>query len=146
MTKYIGPVPLIEEHYHIKELIENQQKRSDDRTYHRERVKSLEERNDLIGDAKVVEAKEFYCEHCREDFRAMAVLQVEVDWSNPRQNIAFYKSKHRKCGIWGIRLVTDRQRDGYFVRSRIMRLQQGFHHKDVIQPHEIGYNMLYGKR
>lgn len=141
-----GPKPLIEEHHHIEELINNQQKRSDDRDYHRARVASLEERQKLIDDSLMIDKKDFHCSRCKVDFQAGAILQVEQDWSNPNQSIAFYKSKHRVCGRWSIRLVTDRQKDGYFIRSRLMRLEQGQHYADLVQPHENGFNLLYGKR
>lgn len=146
MSKYVGPVPLIEEHYHIKELIDRQQKRSDDRTYHREKAKEAEERQKIIDDSQMVVATDFHCDHCNKDFKAMAVLQVEIDWTNERQSIAFYKSKHRACGRWAIRLVTDKQRDGFYIKSRAMRIQQGIYHNDILQPFENGYNLLYGKR
>ncbi len=143
--KYYGPKPLVEEHYHIQELIDAQEKRSDDRQYHRDRVKNTEERQKLIDDARMVVATDFHCHRCREDFKQMAVLQVELDWSNLNQSIAFYKGKHRKCGNWCIRLVTDKQRDGFWVRSRAVAIDRGTHHADLIQPHETGFNLLYGK-
>lgn len=137
---------MIEEHYHIDELIDAQQKRSDDRTYHRERVKALEERSKIIDDAQMVISTDFHCIKCRKDFKANAVLQVEQDWSKPSQMIAFYKSKHRECGAWAIRNLTDKHQDGFWQRSRNARAEQGKYHNDLIQPFEIGFNMLYGKR
>jgi hypothetical protein len=141
----IGPKPLIEEHYHIEELIASQEKRSDERQYHRDKAKSLEERQKLIEDSKMVVATDFHCAFCRGDFKCTVVLQVENDWSNPKQSIAFYKGKHKKCGNWCIRLVTDKQKDGFFIRSRMMMLEQGKYHNDLLQPHETGFNLLYGK-
>lgn len=140
-----SPKPLIEEHYHIRELIEAQEKRSEDRTYHREKAKNAEERSKLIDDAKKVELIDFHCTRCKIDFRMFAVKQVEIDWSCSTQSIAYYKGKHKKCGDWSIRLITDKQHDGYWLRSRAVRIDQGKHHNDLIQPHETGFNLLYGK-
>lgn len=140
------PKPLIEEHYHIQELIDRQEKRTEEKNYHREKAKEKEEREKLIADAKPVEDKDFFCRHCQDDFTCQSVLQIEVDWSNSAQRIAFYKAKHKKCGNWCIRLVTDRQRDGYWIRSRRVRADQGKHHNDLLQPFETGFNLLYGKR
>jgi hypothetical protein len=143
--KYTGPKPLVEEHYHIEELIAAQEKRADDREYHRTKEKNAAERQKTIDDARMQVATDFYCSQCGVDYKVNAVLQVEVDWSCPGQCIAFYKGKHRECGSWAIRLITDKQRDGYFARSRLVRIDQGMHHNDLIQPHEEGFNLLYGK-
>lgn len=140
------PKPLVEEHYHIEELITAQQKRSDDRTYYQERIKNSEERQKMIDDAQMMISTDFYCLQCHKEFKANAVLQVEQDWSKLSQCIAFYKSKHKECGKWSIRHLTDKHLDGFWRRSKLARLEQGKYHNDLIQPFEINYNMLYGKR
>lgn len=138
------PRPDIEQHYHIRELIERQEKRSEDREYHRRKGKALEERNDIIKDSKTFCVTDFWCPKCKIDFKSMSIKEVEIDWSCPTQYIAFYKSKCDK-GHWCIRLITDRQKDGYFIRSRLMAIDRGKHILDVVQPYETGYNLLYGK-
>lgn len=143
--KLQGPRPLIEEHYHIQDLIERQERRTEDRVYHQERIKSAEERQKLIDDSKMVTATDFHCEKCKVDFSQGAVLQVELDWSNLSQSIAFYKAKHRQCGNWCIRLVTDKHKDPFWQRSRRVLQERGKYHNDLIQPHETGFNLLYGK-
>lgn len=140
-----GPKPLIEQHYHITELIEGQQKRTDDRNYHREKGKALEERNDLIRDSKLVTVTDFWCDDCKKDFKSMSIRQVEIDWSNTLQNIAFYKTKC-DCDKWCIRLITDRHKDAFFTKSKLMALDRGNHANDTIQPYETNFNLLYGKR
>lgn len=140
-----GPKPLIEEHYHIEHLIDMQERRAEDRQFHKDRLKALEERNELIGDAKVIVHTDFHCSRCRKDFASIAHLQVEQDWSNLSQNIAFYKAKHRECGNWCIRLVTDKPSDAFWYRSIRVALERGVYHNDALQPHETGFNLLYGK-
>ncbi len=137
------PHPDIEDHYHIRELIEGQEKRSADRTYHKNRAKDLAERDDLIADAKWVETKDFWCDICKLDFKGQAVKQVEEDWSTP-QRIAFYKTKCFK-GHWCIRLITDRHKDAFYQKSKFVALDRGNHHEDTMQPFETGFNLLYGK-
>jgi len=139
------PRPDVEHHHHVRELIERQEKRSDDRTYHRNRVKAIEERNDLIKDSKMSVITDFWCEKCRKDFKAVAFKQVEDDWSNISQQIAFYKTKCER-GHWCIRLVTDKHKDGFYIRSRFMSLDRGNHYADIVQPFETNFNLLYGKR
>lgn len=138
--------PNIENHHHIKSLIDGQKKRSDDRDYHRNRSKNLEERQSTIEKSLMFVATDFHCSKCSEDFKAMAVLEVETDWSNVNQSIAFYRSKHKACGTRSIRLVTDKQKDGFFIKSRAIRLEQGKYHNALLQPFESGYNLLYGKK
>lgn len=143
--EYRGPKPLIEEHYHIQELIDSQEKRSNERQYFKDKNKALEERQSIIEDSLMLVATDFHCNKCNEDFKQMAVLQVEIDWSNVFQNIAFYKGKHRSCGSWAIRLVTDKQRDSFWQRSKAVALERGKYHNDILQPFETGFNLVYGK-
>lgn len=138
------PRPLIEDHYHIRELIENQEVRAADRIAYREKEKTAAERDDLIKDAKWFVLTDFWCDTCKKDFKAQAIKQVEDDW-NANQRIAFYKTKCFK-GHWCIRLVTDRHKDAFFIRSRLLALDRGNHAADIVQPFETGYNMLYGKK
>ena len=143
--KDYSPRPNIEQHYHIRELIERQDKRSNDRIYHQERQATKDEREKLIADNKVKELVDFHCSDCKTDFKGEAIKQVEVDWSNETQNIAFYKTKCF-CGKWCIRHITDRFRDAYWFKSRNVALDRGRHHNDILQPFETGYNLLYGKK
>ena len=137
------PHPLTEDHYHIQDLINAQQKRSDDRQYHKDRIKELEQREDLIEDSKPLTLTDFYCSKCKKDFKAQTVKQVEEDWTS-NQRIAFYKTKCFR-GHWCIRLITDRQQDGFWQRSRLVALDRGKNFNDALQPFEIGYYTLYGK-
>lgn len=139
------PKPLIEEHYHIQELIDGQEKRTNDRNYHREKEKEREERNDLIKDSQIVVVTDFFCHKCKEDFKSMAIRQVEIDWTNSNQYIAFYKTKCDK-GHWCIRLITDRHKDAFWSKSRLMALDRGNHYADTVQPYETNFNLLYGKK
>jgi len=143
--KDYGPKPNIEFHYHIQELIERQRIRSDDREYHRQRIKTLDDREDLIKDSKEFILTDFWCDKCKQDFKAVAVRQIEVDWSNSSQRIAFYKTKCFK-GHWVIRLITDRHVDAFYAKSKLLALDRGNHYADTVQPFESGFNLLYGKK
>jgi len=139
------PRPEIENHFHIRELIEAQEKRASDRTYHRDRIKALEERDKEINLAPAKQTMGFYCEKCKEDFMGEAIKQVEVDWSNTSQRIAFYKTKCFK-GHWCMRLITDRLKDAYFFKSKRVAQDRMKHSLDLIQSFETNYNLLYGKK
>jgi hypothetical protein len=137
-----GPKPLIEEHYHIQELIERQEKRSAERTYFQEKVKLGEERIKEIADAKVQAQADFLCRKCGQEFKGVAVRQVEVPFNGPP--IAYYKHKCDK-GHWCMRYITEKWKDPYWVRSKAVARDKGKRYKDMIQPHEEGFNLLYKK-
>lgn len=139
------PRPDVERHYHIKDLIEFQEKRAQDRNFYRDRQKLADDRESYITDAKMVVLTDFWCDKCKEDFKGQSVKQVETDWTNSLQNIAFYKNKCSK-GHWCIRLITDRHKDGFFIKSKLMALDKGRHHNDTIQPDQTNFNLLYGKK
>jgi hypothetical protein len=139
------PKPDVEYHYHIEELISRQEKRTDDRNYHRDRAKLAQERMDLIKDGQARILTDFWCDKCQIDLKGEAIKQVEVDWSNPTQYIAFYRTKCYK-GHFVTRLITDRHKDLFWFKSRGVARDRGRHYADTVQPHETGFNMLYGKR
>lgn len=138
-----SPRPEVENHHHIRDLIEAQEKRATDRTYHQDRVKALDERDKDIREADGKKTLPFYCVSCGDDFIGEAVKQVEEDWS-ANQRIAFYKTKCFK-GHWCIRLVTDRLRDGYFFKSKRIAVDRGKGYADMLQPFQTNYNLMYGK-
>lgn len=140
------PRPNVEYHYHIRELIENQEKRTNDRNRSRNKEKEQAEREEDIQRAKPIDIVEFYCSHCEEDFAQIAYKQVETDWSNTNQRIAFYKSKCDDCGTWAIRYITNKYSDPYWSESKQVARDRGKHYADILQPWETGYNLLYGRK
>jgi len=139
------PRPEIENHYHIRMLFEAQERNASDRQFHRDREKMAQERSDLIKDAKPKEVKAFWCDTCKLDFLGESIKEVEVDWSNPSQHIAFYRTKCFK-GHWCQRLITDTYKDVYWFRSRKVAQDRGKHAKEILQPHETNYQLLYGRK
>jgi len=137
-----GPKPLVEHHYHIEELIDRQQKRHDDRTYDREYKKSLYELNKDIQEAKMMAATEFLCTSCHTEFKGVAVKQISEQFDG--SYIAFYRHKC-DCGKFCIRYITDKHKDPYWTRSKVVAMDKGKHYKDMLQPHETGFTLLYNK-
>lgn len=134
-----SPKPLIEEHYHIRELIEGQEKHSSNRTYYQEIEKRRDSNLKDIAEFKDVELLDFWCNTCKIDFGGRAKKQID-SWDN----IAYYKIKHT-CGTWTLRRITDRLNDLYWFKSRKVAFDRGKSFVDVLQPFESGYNMVYGK-
>lgn len=139
------PRPEVEHHPHIRMLIEGQEKKANDRIRHRDREKEYAERQEEIDRYKDIDIVEFFCSLCQEDFAHIAHKQVEIDWSNSRQNVAFYKGKH-DCGTWAIRHITDKFSDPYWLESPQVARDRGKHHNDILQSFETGYNLLYGRK
>jgi len=139
------PKPLVEEHHHIRELIARQDARVQDRNYHKAKEKAFAERSELIEDNKPVKLEDFWCERCKKDFKGVAFRQIENDWNDPSQQIAFYKTK---CfhGHWCIRFITDKFLDPYWHRSKSVRMDRANHSNDLLQSFEEGYQLLYGKK
>ena len=139
------PRPLIESHPHIRMLFEAQEKSSTERNEHRDRQKSKDEREELIRDTPGYVLTDFYCYECKEDFKAQAIKEVEVDWSNPAQNVAFYRTKCFK-GHWCQRRITDKHSDPYWMNSKAVAKDRGKNHNAILQPFETGYNLLYANK
>ena len=135
-----NPHPLVEDHYHIQDLINKQTKRAAERTQWQERKKADEQWAKDFQGFKQVELLDFHCQHCNLDFVARAAKQLD-GWNK----IAYYKTKHR-CGEWAIRHITDRFQDGYFFHSRKVAYDRGVNAKELLQPFQSGFNTLYGKK
>lgn len=135
-----NPHPVVEDHYHIQELIAAQTKRANERTRWQDFKKQEDATLKGIAGFKNVELLDFYCPTCKHDFVARAAKQIDA-WDV----IAYYKIKHR-CGTWCIRHITDRWRDPYFYRSRKVAYDRGVNHNNLVQSFETNFNLLYGKK
>lgn len=137
--------PLIEDHYHIRELIERQETRTEDRNRHREKEKERAERDKLIEDSQKYGPVDFYCDHCAVDFIALSHKETHTDWTNTDQRIAYYRTVH-DCGNWCMRRITDRNGDPYWFDSLKVATDRGTYSNALIQSFETDYNLLYGKK
>lgn len=140
------PKPLIEEHWHIQQLIDAQERRVAERNYSRDKEKLKAMRQGDIDIEPMAVIKEFWCDKCKMDFVSPAFKEVEPDWGNTNQNVAFYRTKHRTCNQWTMRLITDKFADSYWYKSRKVAFDRGKHSIDLLQPFENNYNLVYGKK
>jgi hypothetical protein len=109
-------------------------KEEKDRKYDRER---------LIADSKDNVTSAYWCSKCKKDYQAPSRRFIETDW-NTGDNIAYYVSHCPKRHI-NKRFITDRLFDPYYRSSRMLQVQRIDYQKDLIQPFQSGYNMLYGQ-
>lgn len=134
------PHPVVEDHYHIRDLITAQERRTAARVKWQQFKKNEDAFLKFVQDFKDIELLDFFCAQCGHDFLARAHKQID-SWGEA----AYYKMKH-KCGEWAIRLITDRERDPYFYRSKMVAIDRGQSAQALLQPFETGYNMVYGKK
>lgn len=134
------PHPLVEDHYHIQDLINGQEKRSEDRKRHQDIERARDQNLKDIQGFKDIEFLDFWCDDCKVDFTGRAKKQVD-NWS-PK---AYYKIKHT-CGKWCIRHITERFLDKYFFKSKKVAYDRGKAYAEMLQPFESGFNLMYGKK
>jgi len=103
----------------------------------REAVKNELEVNEDIP------AQIFYCKRCKQDYFPRRIVKVEQqDW-NTHGTFRFWRSKH--CGIWNVRLITQKIKDPFFIKSPSVIRDRRLHKLDMLQPTETGFDMLYKK-
>lgn len=90
-----------------------------------------------------IPASIFYCKVCKKDYFPMRVVKVEQNDWNTGGVFRFWRSKH--CGTWNVRLISQKIKDKFFIKSPSVCRDRRLHKNDLIQPFETGFNLLYGK-
>ena len=91
-----------------------------------------------------IPAQIFYCRACKKDYFPKRVVKVEQqDW-NTGGTFRFWRSKH--CGIWNVRLITQKIKDKFFIKSPSVCRDRRRFKEDMLQPTESGFQMLYGAK
>lgn len=132
------------DHERLKAIIDNQQ---EERQRYKHAQGLSEDNENRIKEGLQMRVTDFYCKNCKcdyQDYRTTGV--VETDWNIPGADVAYWNSKHRKCGRWNRRYITGKNNDPYWTRSPKMRRDRGNFYRDMIQPHESGFNLLYGRK
>lgn len=90
-----------------------------------------------------IPAQIFYCSKCKKDYFPKRIVKVEQqDW-NTSGTFRYWRSKH--CGIWNKRLITQKIKDKFFIKSPSMIRDRRRYKLDLLQPQETGFDMMYGK-
>ncbi len=104
------------------------------------------QRNELKKEYDVDEeipAQIFYCKQCKKDYFPRRIVKVEQNDWNTGGTFRFWRSKH--CGVWNVRLITQKIKDKFFIKSPSVCRDRRLHANDLLQPFQTGFDMLYKK-
>lgn len=90
-----------------------------------------------------IPASIFYCKVCKKDYFPMRIVKVEQNDWNTGGTFRFWRSKH--CGVQNVRLITQKIKDKFFIKSPSVCRDRRLNSNDLIQPQQTGFNLLYGK-
>jgi len=86
----------------------------------------------------------FWCKKCGKDYYPKRVVKViSRDW-NTNGVFRYWRSKH--CGVMNTRLISQKTKDKFFIKSPSVCRDRRINAMDMLQPQETGYNMLYGHK
>jgi len=130
------------EHDDVRRLRERLEGRWEERD--REKMReALRKERDVNDDTP---ASIFYCRRCQCDFFPRIVFKSqEEDW-NTGGTFRYWKAFHRLCGEPEKRLISDKLKDNFWRLSPSVKRQRAVFMKDMLQPQETGFNMLYGRK
>ncbi len=99
----------------------------------------MERRNDIAAAPTYVQT-DFWCDTCHRDFSTTGHKEIRV----PKVGVWFaYYVGICPCGAHGIRYITDRLRDPYWYKSKIIKIQQGIYADAILQPWQPRFKQLY---
>lgn len=91
-----------------------------------------------------IPAQIFYCSKCKQDYFPKRIVKVEQNDWNTGGTFRFWRSKH--CGVWNVRLITQKIKDKFFIKSPSVCRDRRLHQLDMLQPFQTGFDMMYGKK
>jgi len=90
-----------------------------------------------------IPAQIFYCSKCKQDYFPKRIVKVEQNDWNTGGTFRFWRSKH--CGVWNVRLITQKIKDKFFIKSPSVCRDRRLHQLDMLQPFQTGFDMMYKK-
>lgn len=119
---------------------ENAQRREQEKQ--KQRLEIMNENE--IKEGLQIPITDFWCDECEVDYSDYRLTPiVESDWVKKEYCVAYWKSRHNECGTWNRRYITDKKFDPYWVRSKKMKKDRGNYYRDMLQPNQSGFDMLY---
>ncbi len=93
-----------------------------------------------IKDAPMYVDGSFWCDHCKRDFEGRGHKEVR----RPPVGVFFaYYVGICPCGHFALRYITDKLLDPYYYKSKAVRMMQGQHSDDMLQPWQPRFRQLY---
>lgn len=84
----------------------------------------------------------FFCSKCVCDFRPRRAWKGEDEDWNTGGKFRYWKARH-VCGTWSKRFISDKLKDPFWKLSPSVKRERAMFKRDILQPHETGFNMLY---
>ncbi len=131
----------IEEHYDYQKLVKVLEKQYDERDLIKKR-EAIRAEFDIDDD---IPASIFHCSNCSKDYFPRVVYKIAEDDWNTKQTFRYWKSKC-SCGQWNKRFITQKAHDPFYKYSTTIKRDRAMNYKDLIQPNERGFSMLYGHK
>jgi len=115
---------MIEDHPDIKRLNRHLEKIWDTRETNEKR-EMVKRENDINEN---IPAQIYYCTDCKKDYIRNRSFKVEeVNW-NGEAPFRYWKTKH-SCGKWCIRYITNKLKDPFWRKSKVMKKEISIHIK-----------------
>ncbi|MFA6095911.1 MAG: hypothetical protein WC767_03675 [Candidatus Paceibacterota bacterium] len=111
----------------------------------RDREKRKKEIEKELNVDESIPASIFYCGKCAVDFKPPGAFKVEEDDWNTGGKFRYWKARHT-CGAWSKRLISQKLKDPFWKLSPSVKADRARYRRDMIQPNETGFNMLYGNK
>lgn len=87
----------------------------------------------------------YFCTDCNKEYVRNRAFKVEEDDWITGGKFRYWKTKHT-CGKWCIRYISQKTKDPFFRLSPSLKIDRSKHYKDLLQPSQTGFSMLYGKK
>lgn len=103
------------------------------------KIRELNERWEEVQKAPDYKRLDFWCSECKKDFQATGTKhEIET------YKIGKYEARCL-CGNKCRRIIGEYDWD-YYQNSELIKQQRARYSKDILQPHEYGFETLYGKK
>jgi hypothetical protein len=87
-----------------------------------------------------IESYQFWCKDCKFDFTSSAHRYICRIYGYP---INSYWTRCPECKRWCKRLISHRDHDPYYNKSKVVLRMRNENAQDILQPGQFGYNTLW---
>ena len=128
--------------HEYQHLIDRVERRKEERKRISWRESEYKDHIKAIKEASGVANMSFWCNTCKRDYDTLGVRRVGQAGLWP---VAWYVGKCG-CGSENIRRVTDKSKDLYYFRSKMIRFQRASMALDLLNPDDPLFPVIYSKQ